>query len=148
MIDYPKMLYKGSLATYITIEDEHEEQAALQAGYVEHDDLPDDVPVDDALSGSYLPDDDEEYIVELQLELEQLQAENAELREQVAAYEATQRTDEQTQAATDTVGTDAGPVDYSEWTNSQLQKAIVDAGKTYNKRDSKAELINILQGEK
>lgn len=141
MINYPKMLYKGSLATYITIEDEHEEQAALQAGYVEHGDLPDD----DALSGSYLPDDDEEYIVELQLELEQLQAENAELREKVAAYE-NQRTDEQTQAATDTAGTNAGSVDYSEWTNGQLQEAIVEAGKTYNKRDSKAELINILQG--
>lgn len=136
MIEYPKMLYKGSLATYITIEDEHEEQAALQAGYVEYDDLPDDVPVDD-----------EEYIVELQLELEQLQAENASLREQLAAYE-NQRTDEQTQAPADTDSQNTGSVDYSEWTNSQLQEAITKAGKTFNQRDTKAELIAILIGEK
>lgn len=141
MIDYPKMLYKGNQTNYvhIIVDDEHEEQAALQAGYVEYGEL-NEAPVD-----SVLPDDDEEYIVELQLELEQLQAENAELREQLAAYE-NQRTDEQAQTTDDTAGTNAGSVDYSEWTNSQLQKAIVDAGKTYNKRDSKAELINILQG--
>ena len=147
MIDYPKMLYKGSIAESTIVNDEHEEQAALQAGYVEHDDLPDDVPSDDALSGSYLPDDDEEYIVELQLELEQLQAENAELREKVAAYE-NQRTDEQTQAPADTDSTDAGQVDYSEWTNSQLQEAITKAGKIYKSGDKKPQLIAILEGAK
>lgn len=141
MIDYPKMLYKGSLATYIIIEDEHEEQAALQAGYVEHGDLPDDVPVNE------FPEDVESHIVNLEDQIVTLQLENIDLREQLAAYE-NQRTDEQTQEDHSQPSTDAGQVDYSEWTNSQLQEAIVEAGKTYNKRDSKAELINILQGEK
>ena len=141
MSDYPKMLYKGSIATYVTVEDEHEEQAALQAGYVEHHELPDDVPVDDEF-----PEDVESHIVNLEDQIVTLQLENIDLREQLAAYEANQRTDEQAQAATDATSDDAGSVDYSDWTNGQLQEAIVDAGKTYNKRDSKAELINILQG--
>ena len=142
MIEFPKMLYKDSAANSTTVNDEHEEQSALQAGYVEHHELPEDVPFDDEL-----PDDLEAHIVNLEDHIVTLQLENIDLLEKLAAYE-NQRTDEQAKTTDSSTSQNVGSVDYSEWTNSQLQKAIVDAGKTYNKRDSKAELINILQGEK
>ena len=143
MSKYPMMLYKGDIAanTYKIVADKNEELAALEAGYVEHDELPEREPFNDEL-----PDDLEAHIVNLEDHIVTLQLENIDLREQLAAHEANQRTDEQAQEDTDTTSTDAGQVDYSDWTNGQLQEAIKAAGKIYNKRDSKAELIAILQG--
>lgn len=140
MIEFPKMLYKDSAANSTTVNDEHEEQAALQAGYVEHHELPEDVPFDDEL-----PDDLEAHIVNLEDHIVTLQLENIDLREQLAAYE-DQRADEQAKTTDSSTSQNIGQVDYSEWTNSQLQEAITKAGKTYKSGDKKPQLIATLQG--
>lgn len=154
--EYPKALYSGdTFNNDMTVADDAEHEAILrEQGYVDFADLPeyqadlqnigdvspnqDVVPqavYDQVYQDRERVEQERDTALSRITELEQIIkngiAENEQLRQQVAQYQS--------------LGTQPVTVDYSNWTADQLRDEITKQGKTFKARDSKAELIAILE---
>lgn len=154
--EYPKALYSGdTFNNDMTVADDAEHEAILrEQGYVDFADLPeyqadlqnigdvspnqDVVPqavYDQVYQDRERVEQERDTALSRITELEQIIkngiAENEQLRQQVAQYQS--------------LGEQPVTVDYSNWTADQLRDEITKQGKTFKARDSKAELIAILE---
>lgn len=148
MHEYPKALYKGNKRNHehVIAEDKEHEQELRDAGHVDHAELEDE-PVDDeklidadalvtidqfdAISEKLA--DTEEQLATVRGEFNAFQNNVAAMKERIAEIH----------GDTD-IGKHSGP-NYTDWTAEQLREAITKQGKEFKARDSKAELIAILE---
>ena len=141
-MNYPKMLYKGDQENYQTViaDDEDHEAELIADDWSQYSDLPDHV---EAVAGGDLEGSTSvsEKITWLEDQLATSQGEFIAFQNDIAAMKA-----RIAELHGDIyVGTSKEPIDYSTWTSEQLREEITKQGKTFKTRDSKAELIAILE---
>ncbi len=157
--EYPKALYQGSTAIYSTkiAEDSEHEAELREQYYVDFTDLPEPETntttpqTTDALKKELL--DALNAKTELQEQLATAQGEFIAFKNDVAAMKARIAEIQGIPMDIDPVDTvdNAEPVEslpthYADMTSEQLREEIKKVGKSFNVRDSKAKLIEILEG--
>jgi hypothetical protein len=144
-MQYPKMLYSGDKESYSsrTVHDEKEEAKCREIGLTDYADLPEPEPKIEEVAGGDLEGSTSlsEKITWLEDQLATSQGEFIAFQNNVGAMKA-----RIAELHGDIyVGTSKEPIDYSTWTSEQLREEITKQGKTFKTRDSKAELIAILE---
>ena len=137
-MNYPRMLYKGNQEKYQTViaDDENHEAELIADGWIQYGDLPDPEPKIEEVTPSV-----SEKITWLEDQLATSQGEFITFQNDIAAMKA-----RIAELHGDIyVGTSKEPIDYSTWTSEQLREEIKNQGKEFKARDSKAELIAILE---
>ena len=154
--EYPKALYQGSTAIYSTkiAEDSEHEAELREQYYVDFTDLPEPETntttpqTTDALKKELL--DALNAKTELQEQLATAQGEFIAFRNDVEAMKA-RIAEIQGDFYSGTTSDNVEPVEnlpthYTDMTSEQLREEIKKVGKSFNVRDSKAKLIEILEG--
>lgn len=133
------MLYSGDKESYSSriVHDEEDEAKFREIGLTDYADLPEPQPEEAGapieLSG-ISEEDFNKVVQERDAALAILNSVSA-MKERIAEL----------QGDTTPVGTTSYSVDYSTWTADQLREEITKQGKEFKVRDSKAELIAILE---
>ena len=142
-MQYPRMLYKGNQEKYQTvIADNEDREAELVAdGWVQYSDLPEYV---EAVAGGDLEGSTSlsEKITWLEDQLATSQGEFIAFQNNVGAMKARIA---ELQGDTTLIGCKSELINYTNWTSEQLREEIKNQGKEFKARDSKAELIAILE---
>lgn len=162
-MEYPKALYKGSNAIYDTqIADDLDQEIELRKNdYVDFIDLPDPVVEDRSASGTGSKTHDglveklawtEDQLKTAQAELiafkndvPSMQARIAEIQGIPMDIEPVDMVDNPNHDADQSTGDEQG-ADYSSWTADQLREQLNKRGIKFKARDSKDELIALLEG--
>lgn len=161
-MEYPKALYKGSNAIYDTqIADDLDQEIELRKkDYVDFIDLPDPVIEDRSVSGtgSKTHDGLVEKLAWTEDQLETAKAELIAFKNDVPAMYARiaelqgdttpagATSDNQKTELNEESADDVQDVDYSQWTADQLREQLNKRGIKFKARDSKDELIALLEG--
>lgn len=161
-MEYPKALYKGSNAIYDTqIADGLDQEIELRKkDYVDFIDLPDPVIEDRNASGtgSKTHDGLVEKLAWTEDQLETAKAELIAFKNDVQAMKARiselqgdttplgATSDNQNPELNEESTDDVQDVDYSQWTADQLREQLNKRGIKFKARDSKDELIALLEG--
>lgn len=161
-MEYPKALYKGSNAIYDTqIADDLDQEIELRKkDYVDFTDLPDPVIEDRSASGtgSKTHDGLVEKLAWTEDQLETAKAELIAFKNDVPAMKARiaelqgdttplgATSDNQKPELNEESADDVQDVDYSQWTADQLREQLNKRGIKFKARDSKDELLALLEG--
>lgn len=161
-MEYPKALYKGSNAIYDTqiADDLGQEIELRKKDYVDFIDLPDPVIEDRSTSGtgSKTHDGLVEKLAWTEDQLETAKAELIAFKNDVPAMKARiaelqgdttstgATSDNQKPELNEESADDVQDVDYSQWTADQLREQLNKRGIKFKARDSKDELIALLEG--
>lgn len=143
--EYPKMLYKGDKHNYANkiVANEAEETTLRDDGFCDYADLKDAPQIPQEVKEN-TPND--EQVETLKAELAKAQAENERLN---AIIENGIAENKALQEQLDTLqGLSSEPsdkVDYSDWTKDELQEEITKRGLDFKTRDTKDDLIAILE---
>lgn len=160
-MEYPKALYRGSKEIYDTkvVNDLDQETELREINYVSFSDLPDPVVEDHSVkgTGSKTHDGLVEKLAWTEDQLETAKAELITFKNDVPAMKA--RIDELLGDTTPTGATNDNPnpnvgqntgnaqgTDYSQWTADQLREELKKRGIKFKARDSKDELLTLLNG--
>lgn len=140
------MLYSGDKESYSSriVHDEEDEAKFREIGLTDYADLPEPEPKIEEVAGGDLEGStsNSEKIAWLEDQLATSQGEFIAFQNDIAAMKARIA---ELQGDTTPVGTTSYSVDYSTWTAEQLREEITKQGKEFKVRDSKAELIAILE---
>mgnify|MGYP001236512679 CR=1 FL=1 len=138
-MNYPKMLYSGDKESYSSriVHDEEDEAKFRDIGLVDFVDLPEPQPEETGTPIELSGISEEDYnkvVQERDAALAILNSVSA-MKERIAGI----------QGDTTPAGSKSESVNYTDWTADQLREELKNQGKEFKTRDSKAELIAILE---